>query len=138
MRATLYEELMAAFSAGYKVAKFGVWLVRDVEEGGDAEGDVKYVAVDVAGTSGGREMVEVCDCRACMCECFEEQVFGVEGRIAARSEEEVKKFVGAVAEIMRLNYGGGFERHVEELRRLGFDVITLVPKPDAECPLEDW
>jgi len=39
---------------------------------------------------------------------------------------------------MRLNYGGGFERHVEELRRPGFDVLTPLPEPNVECPLEDW
>lgn len=136
LHAALYEELMAAFSAGHKAVKFSVWLIQ--EGNGDAESDVKYVEVGVAGADSGREVVEICDCRACICECFEEQVFGVEGRVAARSEEELKRVADAVASIVRLNYGGGYERYVEELRRLGFDVITFVPKPDVECPLEDW
>jgi len=138
LQQVLYEELMKVFNAGHKATKFGVWLVRDVDESNDVEGIAKYVEVSVEGADGGREVVEICDCRACICECFEEQVFGVEGRVAARGEEELKRVADAVAGIVRLNYGGGYERYVEELKQLGLDVLTFIPRPGEECSLEDW
>jgi len=131
----LYEELVKAYNAGYNAVKFGVWLVK--EEGDDAESDVRYVEVDVTGVESGRDVVEICDCRAC--ECFEEQMFGVEGEVKVRGLEELKRLANAVADIVRKNYDGGYEGHVEGLRRLGLDVLTLVPKPEGEVRLlDDW
>jgi len=131
----LYEELAKAFSSGHAFAEFRVWLAVDVDEEGNAAGE--YVEVEVRGAGTGRDVVEVCDCRNCVCECAEEQRFGIEGVARVRSEGELRRIAEAIAGIVRRNYGGGFEGDVEALRRMGFDVVVIAPSPGQQC-YEDW
>jgi len=120
----LVERLANVFNSGHEFADFGVWLVRE-EDSDDA------VELYVRGVKRGRgDVVEVCDCRSCSCECFEEQFFGVEGTLRARGEEELRKIANAIVDILRQNYGG-----VEALRRMGIDVI--VHEPSGSCG-EEW
>jgi len=121
----LTKRLADIFSAGYRYAEFDVWLIGEEDaEGADIE-------LHIRGAEHGRDAVEVCDCRSCLCECFEEQMFGVEGTLGARDEGELRQIANAIAGILRQNYVGGYEGHVEVLRRMDIDVVVY--KPSESC-----
>jgi len=120
------ERLVNAFNAGHKFADFGVWLVKEE----DSE-DVDTAELYVRSAEHGYDIVEICDCRNCLCECFEEQAFGVEGTLEARDEEKLRQIASAIVGILLKNYGGGFEGDVETLKQMGIDVI--VHEPGEDC-----